>query len=99
MRLAKPLLAELLGTFALVFIGADAATVLLPNETTAVALAHGFVVMTFAYAFDNDGNSHIDPALVLADYVAGDHKLRALLHGPDLRWDRPYPVLISAGLW
>ncbi|WP_428484464.1 MIP/aquaporin family protein [Rhodopila sp.] len=73
MRLGKPLLAEFIGTFALVFIGAGAVTVLAPNETVAVALAHGFVIMTFAYAFGNDSRSYINPALAIAGLVAGEH--------------------------
>lgn len=75
MRLAKPLLAEFLGTFALVFIGAGAVTVLAPNETVAIALAHGFVIMTFAYAFGNDSGSYVNPALAVVAVVAGEHSV------------------------
>jgi len=74
MRLMKPLIAEFLGTFALIFIGAGAATVLAPNETVAIALAHGFVIMAMAYAFGNDSGSYINPALSIAAFVAGEHK-------------------------
>ena len=73
MRLGKVLLTEFIGTFALVFIGAGAVTVLAPNETVAVALAHGFVIMSFAYAFGNDSRSYINPALAIAGLVAGEH--------------------------
>lgn len=73
MRLTKPILAEFLGTFALIFIGAGAVTVLAPNETVAVALAHGFVIMGFAYAFGNESGSYVNPALVVASVVAGEH--------------------------
>ncbi|WP_131114438.1 MIP/aquaporin family protein [Lichenihabitans psoromatis] len=73
MRLTKPLLAEFLGTFALIFIGAGAVIVLAPNETVAVALAHGFVIMSFAYAFGNESGSYVNPALVVASVVAGEH--------------------------
>ncbi len=72
MRFTKDLIAEFLGTFALIFIGAGAATVLAPNETAAVALAHGFVIMVFAYAFGNESGSYINPALSVAAFVAGE---------------------------
>ena len=70
MRLAKPLLAGFL-----VFIGAGAVTVLAPDETVAIALAHGFVIMTFAYAFGNDGGSYINPASAVAAVVACEYSV------------------------
>ncbi len=69
---AKSLLAEFIGTFALIFIGAGAVTVLAPNAIAAVALAHGFVIMTFAYAFSKDSESYINPAVTLSVVVAGE---------------------------
>jgi MIP family channel proteins len=75
MRLAKPLLAEFIGTFALIFIGAGAVTVLAPNQIAAVALAHGLVIMTFAYAYGKDSGSYINPAMTLAAVVAGEHSI------------------------
>jgi MIP family channel proteins len=73
MRLAKPLLAEFIGTFALIFIGAGAVTVLTPNNIAAVALAHGLVIMIFAYSYGKDSGSYINPALTIAVVVAGEH--------------------------
>ncbi len=73
MRLTKLLMAEFLGTFARIFIGAGAVIVLAPNETVAVALAHRFVIMSFAYAFGNESGSYVNPALVVASVVAGEH--------------------------
>ncbi len=75
MRLERPLLAEFIGTFALIFIGAGAATVLGPGELTAIALAHGLVIMSFAYAFGNESGSYINPALLVAVVVAGEHSV------------------------
>ncbi len=69
---AKSLLAEFIGTFALIFIGAGAVTVLAPNAIAAVALAHGFVIMTFAYTFGKDTASYINPAVTLSVVVAGE---------------------------
>jgi glycerol uptake facilitator-like aquaporin len=54
-RLAPKLLAEFIGTFAFVFIGAGAATVVgdgvgLPG-ITAIAFAHGLTIMVFTFAY------------------------------------------------
>jgi MIP family channel proteins len=73
MRLAKPLLAEFIGTFALIFIGAGAVTVLSPNQIAGIALAHGLVIMAFAYAYGKDSGSYINPALTVAAVTAGEH--------------------------
>ena len=75
MRLFKPLLAEFIGTFALVFIGAGAVTVLAPNQVVAVALAHGLVIMTFAYDFGKESGTYFNPALTVSAMVAGDHSI------------------------
>jgi len=76
MPLGKLLLAEFIGTFALIFIGAGAVTVLAPNDLIAIALAHGLVIMTFAYAFARDSYGYINPALVVGSLVAGVHSAR-----------------------
>lgn len=79
MHLTKAVLAEFLGTFALIFIGAGAATVLDPSNIAAIALAHGFVIMAFAYAFGNESNSYLNPALTLGVVLAGEGKAKAAL--------------------
>lgn len=68
----KSLLAEFIGTFALIFIGAGAVVALPANSIVAVALAHGLVIMTFAYAMGKDSRSYINPALTLAVFLAGE---------------------------
>ena len=75
MRLFKPLLAEFIGTFALIFIGAGAVTVLAPTQVVAVALAHGLVIMTFAYDFGKDSATYFNPALTVSAIVAGEHSV------------------------
>ncbi|WP_010163324.1 MIP/aquaporin family protein [Sphingomonas sp. PAMC 26617] len=79
MHLIKALIAEFLGTFALIFIGAGAVTVLDPPNIAAIALAHGFVIMAFAYAFGNESNSYLNPALTLGVVIAGEGKIGAAL--------------------
>lgn len=57
--------AEFIGTFALVFIGAGTAVVGI-SGLLGVALAHGFVVAVFAYAYGPISGSHINPAVTFA---------------------------------
>lgn len=66
----KSYLAEFLGTFALVFIGAGA---VLANGLTGgalgllgIAIAHGLVLMVMVYAFANISGSHFNPAVTIA---------------------------------
>ena len=57
----KVFVAELIGTFALVFVGA--ATGLYQEGLLAVALAHGLTLAVFAYAFGYISGTHINPAV------------------------------------
>lgn len=61
---SKVFLAELIGTFALVFIGAGAGVA--GAGLLGVALAHGLVVATFAYTFGYISGTHINPAVTFA---------------------------------
>ncbi len=70
---AKALLAEFIGTFSLIFIGAGAAAI--AGDLTAVALAHGLVVMAFAYAYGNVSGTHINPAVTIGLLAGGQIKL------------------------
>ena len=79
MHSVKGLIVEFIGTFALIFIGAGAVIVLEPVNFAAVALAHGFVIMAFGYAFGNESNSYLNPALTIGVVIAGERKLRAAL--------------------
>lgn len=59
----KKLVAEFVGTFALIFIGAGAGAV--SGSLVAVALAHGFVIVAFAYAYGDISGVHINPAVTV----------------------------------
>lgn len=61
---SKVFLAELIGTFALVFIGAGAGVA--GAGLLGVALAHGLVVISFAYTFGYISGTHINPAVTFA---------------------------------
>jgi MIP family channel proteins len=79
-RIAPKLLAELIGTFAFVFIGAGASAVIgdgvgLPG-ITAIAFAHGLTIMAFAFAYGPVSGGHMNPAVTIGVLSAGAMRAR-----------------------
>jgi MIP family channel proteins len=74
-RIAPKLLAEFIGTFSFVFIGAGAAAVVgegvgLPG-IAAIALAHGLTIMAFAFAYGSVSGGHFNPSVTVGVLAAG----------------------------
>jgi MIP family channel proteins len=74
-RFAAKLLAEFVGTFALIFIGAGAGAVVgdgvgLPG-IVAIAFAHGLTVMAIAFAYGAVSGGHFNPAVTVGVLAAG----------------------------
>jgi MIP family channel proteins len=74
-RITPKLLAEFIGTFALIFIGAGAAAVVGDGAglagIAAIALAHGLTVMAFAFAYGSVSGAHFNPCVTTAVLAAG----------------------------
>src|SRR5258706_8877511 len=74
-RIAPKLLAEFIGTFAFVFIGAG--TGAMGGEgvgrpgIVAIAFAHGLAIMAFAFAYGSVSGGHMTPAVTVGVLAAG----------------------------
>src|SRR3989442_5535432 len=69
----KPALAELIGTFTLVFIGAGAVAMARPSGggIVAAAFAHGIALVVIVYAWGSISGAHVNPAVTFALALTG----------------------------
>jgi aquaporin Z len=75
--------AELIGTFALIFCGTGAIVI---NQETNGAVSHvgiaitfGFIVMAMIYTLGSISGAHLNPAVTIAFTIAGRFKLKEVL--------------------
>ena len=69
---------ELIGTFALIFIGAGAAAI--GGELIVIAVAHGMVIIGLAYAYGHHSGTHINPAVTFGLLIAGEIKTKTAIN-------------------
>ena len=69
----KALVAEFIGTFTLIFIGAGTGQI--SGSLVAAAFAFGLVVIAFAYAYGSYSGLHINPAVTIGLLAGGQIKL------------------------
>lgn len=79
----QKIIAELIGTFALVFCGTGA--IIINQQTNGavsqvgIAITFGFIVMSMIYALGNISGAHLNPAVSIAFAAAGRFPLKSLL--------------------
>lgn len=74
-RLSRALVAEFIGTFALVFVGAGTAAIGI-GGVVGIAFAHGLVLASFAYAYGHVSGTHVNPAVTIAVWASGKIDLK-----------------------
>jgi aquaporin Z len=62
----KPCLAEFIGTFALIFVGAGSVVATAGGNLVAIALAHGLTIAVMVTALAHVSGGHFNPAVTLA---------------------------------
>lgn len=74
MALIKALVAEFIGTFAIVFVSMAAVTVAPAMGVAVPALGYGLILIGMLFAFGSISGGHFNPAVTLAMLVGGQEK-------------------------
>jgi aquaporin Z len=70
-HMSKKLIAELIGTFILVFFGVGAAVLAVDISHTGISLAFGISIVASAYGIGAISGAHLNPAVSLGMLIAG----------------------------
>jgi aquaporin TIP len=79
MEKLRPLIAEFIGTFALIFVGIGAIKTAAGHDTLAVALAHGLTIAAFVSATMHISGGHLNPAVTFGLVCSGHMTLGAAI--------------------
>lgn len=94
-KLIKPAIAEVLGTFILVFVGAAAVVSAAGSGgVVTAAFGHGLVLVGIIFAFGHISGGHFNPAVTLAMLIAGKVDLMKAVY----YWAAQFVGAIVAGL-
>jgi aquaporin Z len=77
-KMLRPALAELIGTFILVFVGGFA--VASGQGVVVAALAHGLVIVHIAYTYGHISGAHVNPAVTAGLLVGGKINLMKAIY-------------------
>src|SRR5258705_12934646 len=80
---ARSFLAEMIGTFGLVFFGVGAIMQQQATQsvgTTGIAVAHGLAILIGVYAFGHISGAHFNPAISFGMWVTRRIGLRKMLY-------------------
>jgi len=93
-KMTKPVLAEFLGTFTLVFVGACAVVLAGQFGVLVPAFAHGFAVLSGAFMFGAISGAHFNPAVTFAMLITQNITLMKAIY----YWIAQFAGAILAGL-